>query len=240
MAVRFAVARTFPTNSGFTGAGPGGYAPPSTRRSHPKMRIVAEGGDAFTVPYAPRETTADGLTPVFTSAERGGAAPLLLRASDGLPQVSFDLVFGHPDPQVSIEPQLAALRALAASGKRMRVSLDPTTSRGLWRLTSFSQQVTSRQHGTNHPTRATCSLTFQRASDAVVAVGPLSGGHKGRGKDKGKGKHHPKSYVVRRGDTLSSIAVKFYGDASKWHKIADANHLRHPRKVKVGRKLILP
>lgn len=57
----------------------------------------------------------------------------------------------------------------------------------------------------------------------------------------GKG-HHPKTYVVHHGDTLRSIANKFYGDPSKWHQIADANHMSIAANhhLKPGRTLKLP
>lgn len=49
-------------------------------------------------------------------------------------------------------------------------------------------------------------------------------------------------YEVVSGDTLSKIAKKFYGDASKYMKIFDANkdQLKDPDKIKVGQKLKIP
>lgn len=51
-----------------------------------------------------------------------------------------------------------------------------------------------------------------------------------------------RTYVVQKGDTLSSISKKFYGDTSKWKRIQDANKARVPNanKLKVGTKLIIP
>jgi len=52
----------------------------------------------------------------------------------------------------------------------------------------------------------------------------------------------PKIYIVKKGDTLSSIAAqkKVYGDANKWKRIADANHMRDRRSLYVGQRLIIP
>ena len=52
----------------------------------------------------------------------------------------------------------------------------------------------------------------------------------------------PKIYEVVGGDTLSKIAKKFYGDASKYMKIFEANkdQLKDPDKIKVGQKLKIP
>ena len=47
---------------------------------------------------------------------------------------------------------------------------------------------------------------------------------------------------VVRGDTLSAIAKKFYGDANKYPKIFEANKpmLSHPDKIYPGQKLRIP
>lgn len=51
-----------------------------------------------------------------------------------------------------------------------------------------------------------------------------------------------KTYVVQKGDTLSSIARKLYGDSKKWKVIWDANKSVIPNKDKltVGTKLTIP
>jgi hypothetical protein len=47
-------------------------------------------------------------------------------------------------------------------------------------------------------------------------------------------------YVVKKGDTLQSIAAHVYGDANKWERIAEANKIKNPRKLKVGDRLKIP
>jgi nucleoid-associated protein YgaU len=50
-----------------------------------------------------------------------------------------------------------------------------------------------------------------------------------------------RTYVVQKGDTLSSIARKFYGDQKRWKDIHQANRqLTNPNKLPVGAKLIIP
>jgi nucleoid-associated protein YgaU len=51
-----------------------------------------------------------------------------------------------------------------------------------------------------------------------------------------------RTYVVVAGDTLSKIAKQFYGDASKYPKIFEANRdqLTDPDKIKPGQKLKIP
>ncbi len=49
-------------------------------------------------------------------------------------------------------------------------------------------------------------------------------------------------YTVKSGDTLSHIALNYYGDAgrSSYMKIAEANGLDDPNKIRVGQKLKIP
>lgn len=49
-----------------------------------------------------------------------------------------------------------------------------------------------------------------------------------------------KSYVVRRGDTLSSIAGAVYRDPAVWREIARANGIEDPRTLAPGTTLALP
>ncbi len=47
-------------------------------------------------------------------------------------------------------------------------------------------------------------------------------------------------YIVQPGDSLSSIAQKFYGDLYQWPKIAQANNLQNPEAIEVGMRLVIP
>jgi nucleoid-associated protein YgaU len=50
------------------------------------------------------------------------------------------------------------------------------------------------------------------------------------------------THVVVSGDTLGKIAKKYYGDASLYMTIFDANKdvLKDPNKISVGQKLKIP
>jgi nucleoid-associated protein YgaU len=50
-------------------------------------------------------------------------------------------------------------------------------------------------------------------------------------------------YVVREGDTLTTIAQQYYGSRGKWERIFNANRAtigRDPGRVKAGMKLVIP
>ncbi|OEU67207.1 MAG: hypothetical protein BBJ57_10915 [Desulfobacterales bacterium PC51MH44] len=47
-------------------------------------------------------------------------------------------------------------------------------------------------------------------------------------------------YITKPGDTLSKIAAKTLGSASKWRLLAEVNRLANPNRLKVGQKLQIP
>lgn len=49
-------------------------------------------------------------------------------------------------------------------------------------------------------------------------------------------------YVVKEGDTLESIIIRFYGsfDMSKVNAIQNANKMRNPNALSIGQKLVIP
>jgi len=51
-----------------------------------------------------------------------------------------------------------------------------------------------------------------------------------------------RTHVVKKGDTLFSLARQYYGDASQWKKIYQANGDRIPNKdqIKIGQELSIP
>lgn len=48
------------------------------------------------------------------------------------------------------------------------------------------------------------------------------------------------TYIVKEGDTLRGIAKKELGSASKWHEIANANHIRDGKALRHGQHLKMP
>ena len=51
---------------------------------------------------------------------------------------------------------------------------------------------------------------------------------------------HTKTYLVARGDTLSSIAGAEYGDPAAWRPIAAANRIVNPRRLEPGSRIVIP
>jgi 5'-nucleotidase / UDP-sugar diphosphatase len=51
-----------------------------------------------------------------------------------------------------------------------------------------------------------------------------------------------RTHVVRKGDTLYSLARQYYGDAAQWKRIFQANGDRIPNKdqIRIGQELAIP
>jgi nucleoid-associated protein YgaU len=98
-----------------------------------------------------------------------------------------------------------------------------------WVVTNLVQSFTLfKSNGT--PVRATLTCTFRQwRSDELEA--------------KFLNTSSPdvaKTRVVRRGETLSSIAAEEYDDPALWRPIAEANGIDNPRRLEPGRSLSIP
>jgi len=51
-----------------------------------------------------------------------------------------------------------------------------------------------------------------------------------------------KNYIIKKGDTLSKIAKKFYGDADRWRKIYEKNKkvIKNPNILIPGTEIVIP
>jgi nucleoid-associated protein YgaU len=72
----------------------------------------------------------------------------------------------------------------------------------------------------------------------VQSGGSTVGGAGGAGTESPDSRH----YTVQRGDTLSHIAQHFYGKASRWNAIFEANRhqLDDPDLIRPGQVLLIP
>lgn len=80
-------------------------------------------------------------------------------------------------------------------------------------------------------------VEYIRPDDIEIRRKRKRKGKRGKSGDNEKRTRH---YTVKKDDTLAKIAAKFYGDWQKWTKIAKANGIKNPRKLKVGTKLRIP
>lgn len=79
------------------------------------------------------------------------------------------------------------------------------------------------------PLRAAVSLTLKSKSEEPALQNPTSGAERSR-----------RSHVLRRGETLQSVAYLFFGTAAAWRMIAAMNGIDDPFRIRPGRELLLP
>lgn len=100
-----------------------------------------------------------------------------------------------------------------------------------WLLQSLSQRFTMfLKDGT--PVRAVLGCTFKQWRGDEAEAKLL----------KRESADVAKLRIVRRGDTLSSIAAEEYEDPARWRVIAKANRIEDPRSLSewIGQRLIIP
>lgn len=135
-----------------------------------------------------------------------------------------------------IDDYLNVFRQMANDGGA-RLAIDyGAFEAGNWVLEDVSI-TTIKRTLSNHISIAELDLVFveQRALAAGSAAPASRAAPKSSGSGGGK-----KTYTVKRGDTLSSIASKQCGNANLWPKIAEANRIKDPRTIKPGQVLTIP
>lgn len=229
---------------------------PSAQRRAKAYLVDAAGRNRVELSWAPQGTTLDGNAADIAVIARPGRKPITRRNADGLLTLTFTASMGYVDIERSVEPALARLRALAASGDRVRFSYGAdAAAAGWWLISGLSITSTARQEGSNAITRADVDVTLTEFVSGDVRVGKTATAGGGRawnaaswggsfgsftGGGGGKKPKGPSTYRVKHGDTLFAIAHRVYGDGSSWPVIARANGIKDPRQLKVGTKLKIP
>jgi nucleoid-associated protein YgaU len=77
------------------------------------------------------------------------------------------------------------------------------------------------------PVRATLTVTFKQWIDPATVTVAASA-------------DHTKTYLTKRGDSVSSIAQAEYGDPANWRPIAAANSIDNPRVLEAGQRIVIP
>jgi hypothetical protein len=97
-------------------------------------------------------------------------------------------------------------------------------------ITNMSQKYTLFfKDGT--PARTTVDITLEQLSDDqdFARQNPTSGGAEA-----------PRTRRIKAGERLDLIAYEEYEDATEWRRIAEANALAHPLRLRPGQRLVIP
>lgn len=207
------------------------------------------GTDTF--PITNPETEHDNLAPAFVTTARPGTdlKPFTRQSALQLRTMRLEVILTAED-DFAPYGQTVDQQALALS---WHARMGPCTIAyglmevGLWNITGLSVHVQQREPYSNNVLRALATLELTEAGaqpERPAIVQTASGGAPAPTGTVPAAKPgaapKPRTYTVRKGDTLSSIAQRLYGHADLWPKIAKANHITDPRKLAVGRVLVIP
>jgi hypothetical protein len=221
--------------------------PASVTKPPPKYRMYIRSVDnkyKFGALLAPTNVEYSNFGHAWSEIPRDGRSPYLVHSSDNLPKISFTMILAKEDPDWDATPGLKNLNWMASRSTPVTMTYGGYFDSRTWRITSLSFRSIMRHPSTSAITRAEIDLELTMASDVKLSTGPVSGGIKKKKNNKSKKPSSPKKpapktkyYTVKRGDTLSGIAIKLYRDASKWRKLADRNNIKNPKKLRVGQRL---
>lgn len=230
-------------------------------RKAARMTIAPDSGSGPTidVPFAPRGVEHSNLAGDFVIVDRPGLVQQIVYQNPLLPTMHFTLQIADQKQQsqfafhasagfvvrtITTAIQiLSSIQTYASQGRRLRIAYGAFES-GLWYITSYSFTTIHRDVLTDEVTYAEADLTLTRATDVSQGLGPTTGGVAPSSPPVTVAPKpvasSPRTWPVHSGDTLWEIAVKEYGNGSKWPIIAKANGIKDPRNLPVGKRLVIP
>lgn len=227
--------------------------PPNYEAAAPKYRMLittSDGKIEFGALFAPTEVEYSGFGRTWSEVARAGRTPMLLHESNKLRKMSFKMTIAKKDPYADIRVHLDRLRQMADSGVPVKIIYGGGFDNFSWRMTDYSVTSTMRHPSDSYVTRAEVSLEFTVVSDIKAATGPVTGGVTTAKSSSTTSKKKsttvsqasrtskaPRYYIFKKGDTLYKLAIKWYGDSSRWRELADKNGIKDVRKIPVGKKL---
>ena len=163
------------------------------------------------------------------------------------------------DPDNEALPAIRLAAALDASGPeppraRFCVEYSPTEAKaeyhfarieGVWRLQSFTRVVgdwrppkAEAKTPAQAPPQPPPSSPVPRPIDPGPAPKPPAA--PATTPPPAAGRRFPCHYVIQPGDNLISISRHLYGTGNHWRRIAEANPGLNPRRLKIGRRILIP
>jgi hypothetical protein len=200
--------------------------------------IKTEEDESITVAFNP---TTYSISKSLTWKASGGSndtrtnAPTLAFHGGGSRQLALELFFDSTDSQRDVRLQTDRIVRLTHILRHLDNPRPPrcrlewggkTADFPFVGIVSNLEQQFLLFHATGQPLRATLKVVFL---EFLVL-----------GDDQKKTDPELTTRVVRRGDSLASIAAQVYDDPSAWRAIARANRIENPLAIAPGTKLTLP
>lgn len=193
------------------------------------------GAERLTLPVNPERITLTRRQETKEYRTIGGE-PLHLACGPGLTEVSFRTFLPDEGSRFYTGvPPLTALRMLERwqqARRPVRLIISGTDINDAFLPLSLSHTLDEGDRDIG------IALTLREYVFSTLQAGALkaeAGGLSARADERAT----LRSYTVRRGDTLWAIAVRFYGDGTRWRELAQRNGISDPRQLPVGKVLVL-
>lgn len=198
-----------------------------------KAMITPKGEKSIPVLFNPTQYSLDQGNTLADVGVPGLSAPILQYVRGNGRSLSMDLFFDTYEKRRDVRKHTNRIYGLLDIRGPLHRPPICTFTWGSFNFTCVLERVGGRftlflSDGT--PVRATLSVSFKEFVEVEVLVRATPT----------ESADHAKTYLVRRGDTLSSIAAAEYGDPARWRPIAEANRVANPRLLPPGTRLVLP
>lgn len=198
-----------------------------------KAEIQIEDGDKIPVLFNPAQYSLDKSNQLAEVAVPGLAAPIVQYVRGNTRSLAMELFFDTYEEQTDVREHTKKIYGLLAIQAKTHVPPICTFTWGAFNFRCVLERVSGRftlflPDGT--PVRATLNVTFKEFIDVEVLVRATPT----------ESSDLTKTYAVQRGDTLSGIAAREYGDPAPWRAIAEANRIANPRLLAPGQTLVIP
>lgn len=219
------------------------------------LRQVSPPGPRLPFRFNPVSVKRTPTVGAWRQEERPRQKPAVEWAGQTLETLVFTLrLDGYSDDPIrSVEPEIRVLERFGEKrGKdkpppELRFDYGPAESRTIWVIVSI-EPLDELRNAQLQIVQQEFVITLLEYVEAELALSPVDRHKKNKDKGKGKGGDNGKDdkkdeyriYTVKRGETLSSIAAKLLGKASRWPEIARLNGLRDPDRIVPGQKLKIP
>lgn len=198
-----------------------------------KAFITPENESPIPVLFNPTQYSLDKSNQIAEIGIPGLGAPILQYVRGNSRALTMELFFDTFEQQADVRKYTDKIYGLLGIKRATHVPPVCTFTWGGFNIKCVLERVSGRfalflADGT--PVRATLSVTFKEFTEVEVEVR----------ENPTESADHTKTRTIKRGDTLSSIAVAEYGDPARWRPIAEANRIDNPRILEPGRVLIIP
>ena len=160
----------------------------------------------------------------------GGRGLREVRLTTFLPDASSPFYTGQEPETV-----LAMLKSWQDSGDPVRLIISGSDINDAFLIEDVSEILAEGDRDVG----LTLTLREYKFKSALAALAGGSGGASSATQKRTDERVTPRTYTVKKGDTLWDIACRFYGDGTKWGNIAARNGVADPRKLQIGTVLTL-